>query len=182
MTTITATVKKVTGEADTTPWLFTSVLRVGSDGVTIISTAEKEVTPTADEGLLLVELDPGHCIVKYKKQQFNITVPASSEENLWGLLAASVGIPPATPAEVIQAAIEAYLDANPVTQGPPGVPGAPGQDGAPGAPGQDGQDGAPGAPGAPGTPGTSVTALKLTQAAYDALGTPSLNVLYCVKD
>ena len=109
MSTITAVVKDVTGRPDNTAWVFSSVLRESSDG-DIVTTRRKTVKPVAGE--LSVELDPGFAIIEYGGATYFVTIP-DTDTDLWALLSAAVGVPVTTPADLLAAAVETFVENNP---------------------------------------------------------------------
>lgn len=113
MTTITGPVRDVAKNPDRTKWFFTSELRQsGDDTGTVVSTTQHIVTPNF-EGILTVELDPGPVTIKYGNRQLRAFVPDVPTFGLWDLISADVLIPPGTPSQVLAAAVEAWLTANP---------------------------------------------------------------------
>lgn len=112
-TRVTGIVHDVTTRPDNASWTFWSlVLREGDDGV-IVTTKRRTVAPAAGE--LTVDLEPGFCTVQYSGGTYYVTVPDVAEYDLWDLIESAVGIPPDTTQQVIEAVVDAYLDANPPT-------------------------------------------------------------------
>ncbi len=109
MSTITAVVKDVVGRPDNTAWVFSSVLRESSDG-DIVTTRRKSVKPVAGE--LSVDLDPGFAIIEYGGATYFVTIP-DTDTDLWTLLSAAVGVPVTTPADLLAAAVETFVESNP---------------------------------------------------------------------
>lgn len=106
--TITATITDPAGEPDNTEWVFISELR-GADGK-IITTRPKTVKPVA--GLLTVQLEPGPTIAQFGGRKLPFLVPDHNED-LWVLLSAAVGVPINTPADLLAAAVETFVENNP---------------------------------------------------------------------
>ncbi|UCZ58636.1 hypothetical protein [Mycolicibacterium phocaicum] len=115
---VTGTVVDVTGRKDSREWrAWSPVYREGTGGA-VVTYREQDVQVVA--GALTARLEPGPCFIENPDgQRWLVTVPDEDTE-LWPLIVASVEIPPETPADVINAAVSAYFDANPVEVGPPG--------------------------------------------------------------
>lgn len=122
-TTVTGTIKDVTGQPDNSAWVFYSVLREG-DASDVVTSKWVRAVPVA--GALSVDLESGFCIVNAPNGQvYNITVPDSGTPDIWDLLAAAVAFPPGTSADAVAAAITAYLTAHPPAVSWTGVTGKP---------------------------------------------------------
>ena len=110
-TRVTGNVVDITGRPDNAPWTFWSLLiREGSDGA-IVTTKRRVVAPAAGE--LVVDLEPGFCVVNWGSGDVYVTVPDQVSYDLWDLISAAAAIPPDTTAEVLAQIVQDYLDLNP---------------------------------------------------------------------
>lgn len=106
MTIVTQSVRDVTGIADATPWYFSSTVLREADDDSVVTTREIRATPV--DGVLTVELEPGPAVVKFNDAVYAVTVP-DTDCDLWSLIGTAVIVPPATPAELVAAAVADYM-------------------------------------------------------------------------
>lgn len=110
MSLITAATNDATGRPDNTEWAFAAAdLRGGDGDGEIITPRPRTVRPVA--GLLSVELEDGPVVVHHRGRKYTVLVDGDAD--LWNLLSAAVGVPVTTPADLLAAAVETFVENNP---------------------------------------------------------------------
>lgn len=117
MTVINDNIKNIAGVPSGSSVWFSTDLRTTASG--IVEEKRVEVTPNA-QGNITVDLTPGPAKVRFSGMlagDLRITVPAEGPVTLRSLITAALLIPPDSPIELLQTAVELYLQENPIEGG-----------------------------------------------------------------
>ncbi|MDZ7886547.1 MAG: hypothetical protein U5N53_28245 [Mycobacterium sp.] len=112
----TAEVRDVTGRPDNTQWrVYTpDPVRGGEDIGSIITSRPRIIQPL--DGVIDVDLEPGLAVIEFGTNKWLVNIP-TDDTPLWTIIASAVAFPPDVSAAAIGAAVQAWLDANPITGG-----------------------------------------------------------------
>ncbi|KIQ15346.1 hypothetical protein [Rhodococcus sp. MEB064] len=117
MTVITDNIKNIAQVPSGSSVWFSTDLRTTATG--IVESKQHEASPDA-QGNISIDLIPGPAKVRFAGSlagDLRITVPASGPVTLRSLITAALLIPPDSPIELLQTAVELYLQENPIEGG-----------------------------------------------------------------
>lgn len=117
MTVITDNIKNIAQVPSGSSVWFSTDLRTTAEG--IVESRQHEASPDA-QGNISIDLIPGPAKVRFAGSlagDLRITVPASGPVTLRSLITAALLIPPDSPIELLQTAVELYLQENPIEGG-----------------------------------------------------------------
>ncbi|WP_285189971.1 hypothetical protein [Rhodococcus sp. MEB041] len=117
MTVISDNIKNIAQVPSGSSVWFSTDLRTTATG--IVESKQFEARPDA-QGNITADLTPGPAKVRFAGSlagDLRITVPASGPVTLRSLITAALLIPPDSPVELLQTAVELYLQENPIEGG-----------------------------------------------------------------
>lgn len=118
MTVVTGVIVDAIGKKDSREWKVWSPVYAESATGDVVSTRVRTINVTA--GIFRAGIDPGVVVLENPDgMRWSVTVP-ETDIDLWDLIELSVGLPPDTPQDAIQAVVWEYLEGHPIEAGPEG--------------------------------------------------------------
>lgn len=109
---VTGEIRIALGKKDSSDWhAWSPVYRQGTNGE-VITTRGKEFPVQVVAGHFTAQLEPGVCVIENPDgQQYTVLVP-DEPADLWTLIEQAVGVPPDTGADLLDAAVERFIENN----------------------------------------------------------------------